>query len=127
MNACPQTVVFADDSPRVIAVACSLLFPTYNVINFATNADEAVSSILKLKPDLAVLDVCMRMDGIAAARKLNQAGTQTRVVLVTQIEDEDYIHEARLIAHGYVLKRRLLSDLLPALISASTGSFFLSH
>lgn len=122
-----QTLVFVDDSPRVIAVVCSLVLPTYNVVKLATDEVEAVSWILELKPDLAILDICTRIDGIAAARKLSQAGTKTRLVLVTQIEDEDYVREARRIAHGYVLKRRLLSDLLPALVAATAGSFFLSH
>jgi hypothetical protein len=31
------------------------------------------------------------------------------------------------LSYGYVLKHRLASDLVPALISASSGSFFLSR
>jgi DNA-binding NarL/FixJ family response regulator len=125
---CRPTVVFADDSHMMLEAACALLQPTYNIVKLATNGREAVLWVMKLRPDLAVLDICLpEIDGIAAARKLIEAGTSTRIVLISPIRDEDYIHEARLIAHGYVLKRRLASDLAPALASATAGSFFLSQ
>lgn len=122
------TVVFADDNLKMLGAACALLEPTYNVVKLATGGKEAVRWVMKLQPDLAVLDICMPdMNGLAAARTLNQAGTKTRILFLTEIEDEDYIREARLIAYGYVLKRRLACDLVPALASASAGSFFLSQ
>jgi hypothetical protein len=46
---------------------------------------------------------------------------------VTLIDDEDYMREARLVGHGYVLKRRLSFDLLTALSAARNGQFFCSH
>ena len=125
---CRPTVVFADDSLIMLEAACALLRPTHNVVKLVTDGKEAVLWVMKLRPDLAVLDICLpEIDGIAAARKLNEAGTSTRVILIAPIKDDDYIHEARLIAHGYVLKRRLASDLVPALASAIAGSFFLSQ
>jgi len=112
----------------MLGIACALLEPTYNVVKFATSGREAVRWVIELRPDFAVLDICMPdMDGFAAARSLNQAGTSTRILFLTEIEDEDYVREARLIAHGYVLKRRMACDLVPALASATAGSFFLSH
>jgi DNA-binding NarL/FixJ family response regulator len=125
---CRPTVLFADDSHMMLEAACALLQPTHNVVKLATNGREAVLWVMKLQPDLAVFDICLpEMDGIAAARKLNEAGTSTRVILIAPIKDEDYICEARLVAHGFVLKRRLASDLVPALTSAVAGSFFLSQ
>src|SRR5271154_3376353 len=125
---CRPTVVFADDSLIMLEAACALLRPTHNVVKLVTDGKEAVLWVMKLRPDLAVLDICLpEIDGIAAARKLNEAGTSTRVILIAPIKDEDYICEARLVAHGFVLKRRLASDLIPALASAAAGSFFLSQ
>lgn len=122
------TVVFADDSLPMLEAACAILRPTYNVVKLATNGQEAVRWVMELHPDLAVLDICMPdMDGFAVARTLNQAGSSTRILFLTEIEDEDYIREARHISYGYVLKRRLASDLVAALASATTGSFFLSR
>ena len=122
------TVVFADDHLQVLETARALLQPTYNVAKLITSGEQAVQWIIKLRPDLAVLDICMPdVDGFSAARTINQAGTNTRILLLTELEDEDYIREARLLSYGYVLKRRLASDLVPALISASSGTFFLSR
>jgi DNA-binding NarL/FixJ family response regulator len=122
------TVVFADDHLPVLEAARALLQPAYHVAKLATNGKEAVESVIRLRPDLAIFDICMSdIDGFSAARKLHQAGIPTRILFLTEIEDEDYIREARLLSYGYVLKRRLASDLIPALMSASSGSFFLSR
>ncbi len=121
------TIVFADDHLPMLEAARALLHPSYNVAKWTTSGKEAVQWILKLRPDFAILDICMAdMDGFTAARALSQAGSKTRILLLTEVEDEDYIDEARLLAHGYVLKRRLACDLIPALVSASAGFFFLS-
>jgi DNA-binding NarL/FixJ family response regulator len=124
---CRPTVVFADDNLRVTEAACTLLSSAYEIVRVAADGEEAVRWIQELKPDFAVLDISMpKVDGIAVARQLRQSGSSTRVVFVTLIDDEDYIQEARLVGHGYVLKRRLAFDLLIALASARDGSFFCS-
>jgi DNA-binding NarL/FixJ family response regulator len=122
------TVVFADDNDKVIETACALLSSTYKVVKVAADGEDAVRWICELEPDFAVLDISMpKMDGIRVARRLLQAGISTRVVFVTLIDDEDYVQEAKLVGHGYVLKRRLSFDLLEALDSARAGSFFCSR
>lgn len=122
------TVVFADDNARVARVVCTLLDPAYNVLKVAADGEEAARWIRDLKPDFAVLDISMpKIDGITLARQLHESGCQTLVVFVTLIDDEDYMREARLVGHGYVLKRRLSFDLLTALSSARNGQFFCSH
>jgi DNA-binding NarL/FixJ family response regulator len=122
------TVVFADDNDKVIETACALLSSTYKVVKVAADGEDAVRWICELEPDFAVLDISMpKMDGIRVARRLLQAGISTRVVFVTLIDDEDYVQEAKLVGHGYVLKRRLSFDLLKALACARAGSFFCSR
>jgi DNA-binding NarL/FixJ family response regulator len=122
------TVVFADDNYKVTEIACALLSPAYEVVKVAVDGEEAIQSICELRPDFAVLDISMpKMDGIRVARQLHQARMSTLVVFVTLIDDEDYIQEAKLVGHGYVLKRRLSFDLLRALAFAREGLFFCSH
>ncbi len=122
------TLVFADDNLKVTEVACALLNPAYEVVKVAADGEEAIRSILELEPDVAVLDISMpKMDGITVARQLRQANSSTLIVFLTLITDDDYVRVARSIGHGYVLKRRLSSDLLTALTSARDGSFFCSQ
>jgi DNA-binding NarL/FixJ family response regulator len=122
------TIVFADDNVKVAQVACTLLDSAYKIVKIAADGEEAARCIQELKPDFAVLDISMpKLDGITLARQLHDTGSNTLVVFVTLIDDEDYIEEARTIGHGYVLKRRMSFDLLPALSSARKGLFFCSH
>jgi len=122
------TVVFADDNLKVTEVACALLNPAYEVVKVAADGEEAIRSILELEPDVAVLDISMpKMDAITVARQLQRVHSNTRVVFLTLINDDDYIQVAKSVGHGYVLKRRLSSDLLTALTSARDGSFFCSQ
>lgn len=119
------TVVFADDNVKVTQIACTLLNSAYKVIRVAVDGEEAVRCIRELKPDFAVLDISMpKLDGIAVARQLSESGSNTLVVFVTLIDDDDYVREARSVGHGYVLKRRLALDLLTALSYAGQGRFF---
>ena len=128
MTNCKPTVVFADDNLKATEVACALLSSTYEVVGVAADGEEAIRWIKQLEPDFAILDISMpKMDGIAVAKLLRQAGSNTRVVFVTLIDDEDYIEEARQVGHGYVLKRRLSFDLLIAMAHARDGLFFCSH
>jgi DNA-binding NarL/FixJ family response regulator len=125
---CRPTVVFADDNVRVTRAACTLLNSKYNVVKTAADGEEAMRCIQELKPDFAVLDISMpKLDGIAVARHLHDSACATRVIFVTLIDDDDYMQEARLVGHGYVLKRRMAFDLLTALSSAGNGQFFCSH
>jgi CheY-like chemotaxis protein len=122
------TVVFADDNLKVTEVACALLNSAYEVVKVAADGEEAIRSILELEPDVAVLDISMpKMDGITVARRLRQASSGTLIVFLTLINDADYVQVARSVGHGYVLKRRLSSDLLTALTSARDGCFFCSQ
>ncbi len=122
------TLVFADDNLRATEVACTLLSSAYEIVRVAADGEEAVRWIRELEPDFAVLDISMpKIDGITVARKLKQSGSITRVVFVTVIDDEDYVQEARLVGHGYVLKRRIAVDLLIALACARDGSFYCSQ
>jgi DNA-binding NarL/FixJ family response regulator len=119
------TVVVADSSTRVLSAACALLAPNYDVLKTATSAEDAVCWIMKLWPDIAVMEICLpKMSGIAAARCLNLVGKGTRIILMADLPDADYLREARAVAMGYVLKRRLAMDLAPALEAAMAGCGF---
>lgn len=119
------TIILADGSVKVLSAACALLEPGYDVLRVATTAEEAVCWTMKLLPDLAVMEICMpKMSGIAAAQMLNRAGMNTRIVLTADMPDDDYLREARVVALGYVVKRRLAIDLVPALRAAISGSGF---
>lgn len=100
----------------------------YEVVAEANDGREAVSLAGELDPDLAVLDVAMpELNGLEAARRLQQAAPRTRTVLLTMHEEEQYVAEALAAGvKGYVLKSQVAHDLLRALDEVAQGSVYLS-
>jgi DNA-binding NarL/FixJ family response regulator len=68
------------------------------------------------------------MDGIAAARKLREADSPTRIIFLTGIEDSSF-QQAAMEAGGqaYVFKSQLFTDLPRAITAVMTGNTFRSR
>lgn len=67
------------------------------------------------------------VNGIEAARRLREAGSPTRVVFLTAYADPGFAWAAlEAGAHGYVVKSRMVSDLIPALHEVLAGRPFVS-
>ena len=67
------------------------------------------------------------MGGIAAADRLKAAGSLAKVIFVTMHHDREFVQEsAALGVVGFVVKDRLVSDLMPAIHSVLAGRSFVS-
>src|SRR5215469_16821377 len=67
------------------------------------------------------------LNGIDATRELLRSCPKTRVILLTQHEEEQYLHEAlQSGVRGYVLKSQVVNDLVHAIQRVSRGGFYLS-
>jgi CheY-like chemotaxis protein len=88
----------------------------------------ALEAAARTNPDLIVLDVTMPgVDGFQVARELKRKRSSSRVAFLTGHEDDTYIAEGLDAgAMAYVVKRRMQSDLIPALNLARAGQFFIS-
>ncbi len=61
----------------------------------AGGGEEALQLIAEYKPDLVLLDVRMaELSGIEVLRRLRQKDTQTKVIMVTGVENGETIKEA---------------------------------
>jgi len=121
-------VLLADDHQSFLAVAKRLLEPEFEVVKTVRNGEALIDEAVKLTPDVIVLDISMpKLNGIEAARQLKAAGSTAKIVFLTVHEDLDYVRGALAAgAHGYVIKPRLASDLLPALREVLAGGCFVS-
>lgn len=122
-------VVLADDHVLVRQGLRSLLErEKFEVVAEASDGQEIIRFAEELHPDIAVIDVSMpTLNGIDAARELARSSPKVKTILLTQHEDEQYIHEAlRAGVRGYVLKSQVASDLLHAIQQISRGGFYLS-
>jgi len=77
------------------------------VVGEASNGVEALSKIQALKPDLVLMDIAMpEMDGLEATRRIKATAPETRVLVLTQHDNREYILPLlQAGASGYVLKR----------------------
>jgi CheY-like chemotaxis protein len=122
-------VLLADDHPSFLKAALELLSRRFDVVATVTDGRSAVEAAMALRPDLAILDLSMPvLDGVHAALELQSLRSPAKVVFLTLHNEEDYIVSA--LASGawaYVLKRRMASDLVPALERVLGGRMFISH
>jgi CheY-like chemotaxis protein len=125
--AAPRVVV-ADDHPAMLEMVVSLLRPGFEVVAMVADGQAALEAVQRLQPDLVVLDISMPvLGGIAAAHKLREAGSRTRVVFLTAHQDAATLAAAREAGGlGFVLKASLDTDLVLALREALAGRIFIS-
>jgi two-component system response regulator DegU len=121
-------ILLADDSQRVIEAISMLLSEEFEVVGSVHDGTEAIKAAIRLKPDVLVMDIVMpKQDGIQAARRLHQMNCPTKIVLLTGMEDQDYV-EASLAAgaSGFVFKCRAALDLSRAVHEVLAGRVFVS-
>lgn len=122
-------VVLADDHVLVRQGLKSLLErEKFQVVAEATDGQEVIRLAETLHPDIAVMDISMpTLNGIDAARELARTCPKTKVVLLTQSDEEQYVCEAlQAKVSGYVLKSQVANDLIHALQQVSRGEIYLS-
>lgn len=125
----PTRVVLGDDHALVRQGLKALLErERFQVIAEASDGQEVVRHAETLSPDVAVIDISMpTLNGIDAARELARCCPKTKTILLTQHEEEQYIHEAlQAGVRGYVLKSQAASDLVHAIQQVCRGGFYLS-
>jgi DNA-binding NarL/FixJ family response regulator len=121
-------VLVADDHQAMLDTLVRLLSRDFDVVATATDGISAVASAEELAPDLLVLDIAMPgLSGIAAAARLKARGSTAKIVFVTNMRDREFVDGSLALGPvGFVVKDRLISDLLPAIRRVLAGETFVS-
>ncbi len=124
------SIVVADDHEVVRAGFAALLDtqPDFTVLGTAADGAEAVRACRDQSPDVALLDVRMPgMDGIEATRLLTSAGSETRVLILTTFDLDEYVYDALCAgASGFLLKDVTAERLFDAVRVIAAGEALLA-
>ena len=98
------------------------------MIGSAGNGIEGVALARRTTPDVVLMDVRMpEMDGLAATRLLLDGATETKVLVLTTFDLDDYVYEAlQAGASGFLLKHAPARELLNAVRVVAAGDALLA-
>ena len=91
--------------------------PDMEIIGEAADGREAILKARELKPDLVLMDVRMPgMNGVNATRQLKNEMPEIKVLILTIFDLQEYREAAMASgASGYVIKKSLIEELMPAI------------
>ena len=121
-------ILLADDHKEIRDRAVRLLEPEFEVVGAVSDGNALVRVFAQLKPDVCIIDISMPyLNGIEAAIKLRENGSEAKIVFLTVNEDSDFVRAAlKTGALGYVVKSRMATDLCLAINGAIRGHLFVS-
>ena len=123
-------VLLVDDDALMRAGLASILSSddAVEVVGEAPDGRVAVERVTVLRPDVVLMDVRMpEVDGISATREVVAVAPDTRVVILTTFEDDEYIFGALIAgASGFLLKRTTPESLIEAIKAVAAGDSLLS-
>ncbi len=100
-----------------------------HVVGEAANGKEAMTETARLRPDVVLMDVRMpELDGIEATRRLlANDGTESKVVMLTTFDMDEYVYEAlRAGASGFLLKDAPPEQLVAGIRAVCSGDALLA-
>ncbi|HLG75307.1 MAG TPA: response regulator transcription factor, partial [Ktedonobacteraceae bacterium] len=101
-------IMLADDHPIVREGLRALLETQsdFEVIGESANGEETLRQVLRLRPDMLLLDLEMPvLDGVETIRRLCQLTMHPRIIVFTAFDDDERIlHAIQAGADGYLLK-----------------------
>ena len=111
------------DGLRALLALCDDM----DVIGEAGDGQEAITSVQHFNPDVVVMDMAMPgMDGLEATRQIIKEHPQTRVLVLSQHDNERYILPVmRAGAMGYLLKSAVGEELVTAIRTVARGESYL--
>lgn len=101
--------------------------PDIEVVGEAGDAQGAMDAVLRLSPDILLMDISMPgISGLDAAGEIKIRCPSVQILILTIHDREDYLYKAlRAGASGYVLKGADIHDLLTAVRTAHRGEVYL--
>lgn len=132
MNASPIRLVVCEDQGLVRAGYVTIFNaqPDMEVVGEASDGENAVRVVERLRPDVVVMDIRMPvLDGIEATRRLagSEVAHPAKVLVVTTFNLDEYVYEAlRAGASGFLLKDAPPPELVGGVRTVAAGEALLA-
>ncbi|HEX6199230.1 MAG TPA: response regulator transcription factor [Thermoanaerobaculia bacterium] len=102
--------------------------PGFEVVGECGDGQEAIRAVRELAPDVVLMDIALPggIGGLEATEAILSERPATRVIMLTQYGEREYIRRALKIgAQGYLLKRSVSSQLKEAIRTVFQGRRYL--
>lgn len=125
----PIRILLADDHGLFRSGLASLLsaHADFSVVGEAADGFEAVRQAVSLKPDVVLMDIGMPgLGGVEATREIRRLVPATRILALTQYDDEGYLRQMlKAGARGYLVKKAADLELYGAVRTVARGDLYL--
>jgi len=121
-------VLLADRDDATPTLVSSIIASRFEMIGTVYDGEAAVEMDAGLKPNVLVSDIILpKLNGFEVVRQLTALSPATKVVILTDVDEPDFIVEAlQLGVSGFVLKRKVRMDLPLAINAVLEGKVFVS-
>jgi len=101
--------------------------PSFEVIAEGDDGEEALALVDAHKPDVVIMDINMpKVNGVEATKQLIEANEDTKVIILSIHDDENYVtHALKTGARGYLLKEMDADTLIEAVKVVADGGSYL--
>ena len=123
------SIVIADDHPLMLRGLTDFLTSKgYNIIGSAEDGKAAYNLIVKLKPEIAILDIRMPYKtGLEIAEDCKKNDLNTKVILITfDKEEEVYDQALEFGVFGYILKEFAIEEIENCISQVINGKPYFS-
>jgi len=121
-------VILADPHPNALEGIRRMLAPEVSSIMMVAEGGALLQAIEKMEPDLVIADLSLPIPGNRnIVRLLKQHAPSTRLIIMSMDDEATVLHEVMAAgAEGFLLKRRIATDLLPAIAAVCQRRRYIS-
>lgn len=108
------SIVIADDHPLMLRGLTDFLTSKgFNIVGSAQDGNTAYNLIVKLKPEIAILDIRMpHKTGLEIAEACKKNNLPTKIILITFDKEEELYDQAKEFnVYGYILKEFAIEEI----------------
>jgi DNA-binding NarL/FixJ family response regulator len=126
-----KRLILVDDQVMFVEnlkIVLELYAPEIEIVGIAFDGKQAVKKAKELRPHVILMDLRMPvLDGVGATKQILKELPETRIIMLTVFDDDEYVYEA--LDHGasgYLLKNMRPEALVSSIYAVLDGAVLIS-